>query len=115
MSYVNRYQKGSSYPQVEKDREANARGKSREDSRSESTRKPVELGKEYDVEILERSRREDGIARIDNFVIFVRKATVGQKARIKIESVSQSFAIASIVPNVEDQATSALQPSDSKA
>ena len=114
MSYVNRYQKGSSYPQVEKDREVNARGKSRDDSRSES-RKPVDLGKEYDVEILERSRREDGIARIDNFVIFVRKATVGQKARIKIESISQSFAIASIVPSVEVQANAASPSPDSKA
>jgi predicted RNA-binding protein with TRAM domain len=111
MSYVNRYEKGSTYAQVEKDRAANAGGKSREDSRSESMRrKPVELGKEYDVEIVEKSRREDGIARIDNFVIFVRKGKVGEKARIKIESVSQNFAIASIVQSNVAKDTTEVPP-----
>ena len=111
MSYVNRFQKGSSYPQLEKDRAANAAGRSREDSRSDfMRRKPVEVGKEYDVDIVEKSRREDGIARIDSFVIFVRKGRVGEKARIKIESVSQNYAIASIVPRAEVQNASA--PSD---
>jgi predicted RNA-binding protein with TRAM domain len=98
MSYVNRFERGSTYPQREDERSSNAGGRRREEGRGDFGRKkPVELGKEYDVEIVEKSRREDGIARIDNFVIFVRKGVVGEKVRIKIESVSPSFAIASIV------------------
>ena len=34
--------------------------------------KPVETGKEYDVQISEISRKGDGIARIQGFVIFVK-------------------------------------------
>jgi predicted RNA-binding protein with TRAM domain len=110
MSYVNRFEKGSSYPQTEADREANARRKGREDGRTESLRrKPVELGKEYDVEIVEESRREDGIARIDNFVIFVRKGKVGQKARIRIDSVSRNFAIASLVQPMDSKGATGTQ------
>jgi predicted RNA-binding protein with TRAM domain len=33
--------------------------------------KPVETGREYDVQITEISRKGDGIARIQGFVIFV--------------------------------------------
>ena len=40
--------------------------------------KPVETGKEYDVQITETSRRGDGIARIQGFVIFVKNGQVGQ-------------------------------------
>jgi predicted RNA-binding protein with TRAM domain len=68
-------------------------GKRRNMNRS----RPVELGKEYDVEIIEKSRRFDGIAKIDGFVIFVRNVKVGDKPKVKIDSVSQNFAIASPV------------------
>ncbi len=111
---MNRYEKGSSYPQWEGDRAANAAGRKRED-RDSMRRKPVELGKEYDVDIVEKSRREDGIARIDNFVIFVKKGVVGEKVRIKIESVSQSFAIASIVAKTDAVSGSAAPSAVSKA
>ena len=43
--------------------------------------KPVEMGKEYEVEISEVSRRGDGIARIQGFVIFVEGAKTGQKTK----------------------------------
>ena len=33
--------------------------------------KPVEVGKEYDVEVTEISRQGDGIARVQGFVVFV--------------------------------------------
>jgi predicted RNA-binding protein with TRAM domain len=101
MSYVNRFQKGSDYQQGEEERVANAGGTSREYSkRRESLRpKSVELGKEYEVEITEKSRREDGVARVDNFVVFVRNGRVGEKVKIKIDSVSENYATASIVPN----------------
>jgi predicted RNA-binding protein with TRAM domain len=62
-----------------------------------SVRKPVELGKEYDVTITELSRRGDGIARIQGFVVFIKGGKVGQKPRVKITNVGERFAIGEIV------------------
>lgn len=59
--------------------------------------KPVEMGKEYEVEISEISRRGDGIARIQGFVIFVEGAKTGQKTNIRITSVGDRFAKAEVV------------------
>jgi predicted RNA-binding protein with TRAM domain len=56
--------------------------------------KPVEVGKEYDVEITELSRRGDGVAKMQGFVIFVKGAKVGDKAKIKVETVGPRFATA---------------------
>jgi predicted RNA-binding protein with TRAM domain len=58
---------------------------------------PVETGKEYDVTITELSRRGDGIAKIDGFVIFVAGTKAGQKARIKVTDVAPRFAQAEVV------------------
>ncbi len=62
-----------------------------------SSPKPVEMGKEYEVEISEISKRGDGIARIQGFVIFVAGAKSGQKAKIRITSIGDRFAKAEIV------------------
>lgn len=59
--------------------------------------KPVETGKEYDVSITEISRKGDGIARVEGFVIFVKGGQVGQNAKIKITQVGGRFATADIV------------------
>ena len=59
--------------------------------------KPVESGKEYDVEIAEISRQGDGIARIQGFVIFVKGGRVGQKTKVRITNVGARFATAEIV------------------
>ncbi len=59
--------------------------------------KPVEVGKEYDVTITESSRRGDGVAKIDGFVIFVTGGKQGEKARIKVTQVGPRFATATIV------------------
>lgn len=59
--------------------------------------KPVEIGKEYDVQVTERSDRGDGIARIQGFVIFVKNGKVGDKVKVKVTSVGNRFAIAEIV------------------
>jgi len=63
--------------------------------------KPVEVGKEYDVEITELSRRGDGIAKISGFIIFVKNSKVGQKVKIKIESVGPRFATANVAASGE--------------
>jgi len=59
--------------------------------------KPVEVGKEYDVDISEVSSRGDGIARIQGFVIFVSEARAGQHVKIKVTRVGERSANAEIV------------------
>ena len=67
--------------------------------------KPVEAGKEYDLEITETSRQGDGIARVQGFVIFVKNAKTGQKVRAKITNVGARFATAEpvVAPPAETQ------------
>jgi predicted RNA-binding protein with TRAM domain len=59
--------------------------------------KPVEMGKEYDVQITEISRKGDGIARIQGFVIFVKDGKVGQNAKIRVTQIGPRFATAEVV------------------
>src|SRR2546428_13604440 len=59
--------------------------------------KPVETGKEYDVSITEISRKGDGIARVEGFVIFVKGGQVGQNTKVKIKQVGGRFATANVV------------------
>ena len=59
--------------------------------------KPVEVGKEYDVQITETSRKGDGIARVQGFVIFVKDGKVGQTSKIKVTNVGARFATAELV------------------
>ena len=59
--------------------------------------KPVETGKEYDVQITETSRKGDGIARVQGFVIFVKDGKVGQTTKVKVTNVGARFATAEIV------------------
>jgi len=72
--------------------------------------KPVEVGKEYDVEVTELSRRGDGVAKVQGFVIFVQGAKVGQKVKIKVDRVGPRFASATVVTG---GATSASAGSES--
>jgi predicted RNA-binding protein with TRAM domain len=59
--------------------------------------KPVEVGKEYEVDITEISRQGDGIARVQGFVLFVKDGKVGQKVKVKVTEVADRFAKAIIV------------------
>jgi predicted RNA-binding protein with TRAM domain len=68
--------------------------------------KPVETGKEYNVEVIELSRRGDGLAKIQGFIIFVKGSKVGDKVKIKIETVGPRFATASVVGNAEPSSDS---------
>jgi len=65
--------------------------------------KPVEIGKEYDIEIQETSRRGEGITRIEGLVIFVPKTKPGDKVRIKITNVSRRFAEAEVIGEAEEK------------
>ncbi|MEM2128280.1 MAG: TRAM domain-containing protein [Candidatus Methanomethylicaceae archaeon] len=59
--------------------------------------KPVEEGKEYEVDIKEVSRRGEGIARIEGFVVFVPNTKAGDHVKIKISKISNRFATAEVV------------------
>ncbi len=63
--------------------------------------KPVDEGDEYDVEISEIGTKGDGIARVENFVIFVPGTEKGEKCKIKIKMVKSRFAIAEKVGGSE--------------
>lgn len=63
----------------------------------EKRQKPVEVGKEYDVTISELSKKGDGVAKIEGFVIFVANSKPGQQAKIRITQVSERFATATVV------------------
>ena len=65
--------------------------------------KPVETGKEYDVQITETSRQGDGIAKVQGFVIFVKNAKVGQNIKVKITNVGARFATAELAAPQETQ------------
>jgi len=60
-------------------------------------RKPVEVGKEYNVSISDTSRRGEGIARVEGFVVFVPGTKMGQNVRIKVTQVSERFASGQVV------------------
>jgi predicted RNA-binding protein with TRAM domain len=58
---------------------------------------PVDLGKEYEVEVTEMSPNGEGIARIKGFIIFVANAKPGNHAKVKITRLDTVSADAEIV------------------
>ncbi|MDA4117286.1 MAG: TRAM domain-containing protein [Thaumarchaeota archaeon] len=62
-----------------------------------SKEKPVKAGEEVDVTISELSRRGEGVARIEGFVIFVPNTKQGQQAKIRIKEVKANFATAEVI------------------
>lgn len=85
-----------------------------ETARAESGVKPVEVGKEYSVRIIDRSERGEGVARIEGFIVFVRGAKPGEEVKVKIISVGSRAATAEIVqePAATEQ-TPPAEPADS--
>ena len=65
--------------------------------------KPVEIGKEYDVEVQELSRRGEGIARIKGLVTFIRNAKPGDNVRVRITRISRRFAEAEVVKKQSEE------------
>ena len=66
--------------------------------------KPVEIGKEYDVEILETSRRGEGIARIKGLVCFIPNTKPGDHVRIRVTRISRRFCEAELIGEAEKPA-----------
>jgi predicted RNA-binding protein with TRAM domain len=69
--------------------------------------KPVEVGKEYDVEILETSRRGEGVARVKGLVCFVPNTKPGDHVRIRVTRISRRFAEAEKVGEATGEETQA--------
>ena len=67
--------------------------------------KPVEVGKEYEVNIEELSSRGEGIAKVQGLVIFVPNTKQGEHVKIKVTRISRRFAEAEVVgkPQVESE------------
>ena len=79
---------------------------------SGSFNKPVEVGKEYNVSISDTSRRGEGIARVDGFVVFVPGTKQGQDVRIKVTQVSERFASGQVVQSPDKAAAPASEPAE---
>jgi len=60
-------------------------------------RKPVEVDKEYEAEIEDISRRGDGIAKIEGFIIFVPQTKKGEHVKFKVTRVGNRFAVGELV------------------
>jgi len=60
-------------------------------------KKPVEVDKEYEAEIEDVSRRGEGIAKIEGFIIFVPNTKKGEHVKFKITRVGNRFAIGELV------------------
>ena len=76
---------------------AEPRSSNRSFYRGSSTSKPVEIGKQYEVEITEISRQGDGVARVQGFVIFVKNGKISQNVKVQVERVGARFATATLV------------------
>ena len=63
--------------------------------------KPVEKNKEYIVEIIDNGFEGEGIAKINNFTIFVNGATKGEKVKILIVKVLTSHAFGKLLEIIE--------------
>jgi len=57
---------------------------------------PVEEGETYDVEIEDIGKEGDGVAKIDNFVIFIPETDVGDKVTIEITKVLHTMAFGEV-------------------
>jgi predicted RNA-binding protein with TRAM domain len=74
--------------------------------------KPVESGKEYDVQVTEISRKGDGVARIQGFIVFVKGGRVGQKTKVRVTHVGDRFATAETIDGGEQQQTEQQQSAE---
>ena len=64
-------------------------------------KQPVEKNKEYIVDIIDNGFEGEGIAKIDNFTIFINGAIKGEKVKILIVKVLSSHAFGKIVEILE--------------
>ena len=61
---------------------------------AEPDQTPVEKGDTYRIEIEELGREGDGIGYVEEFVVIVPEATLGESVTVEVERVEDSFAMA---------------------
>ncbi|MCC6021259.1 MAG: TRAM domain-containing protein [Thermoproteaceae archaeon] len=59
--------------------------------------KPVKVGDIVEVEVVGKSKRGDGVAKIEGFVVFVPGTEPGQKVRVRIERVGNTYAVGKVL------------------
>jgi len=62
---------------------------------------PVEEGETYDVKIEDIGKEGDGVAKIENFVVFVPDTKVGDEVSIEITKVLRTMAFGEVVGQAE--------------
>lgn len=55
---------------------------------------PVETGESYHIEIQELGTEGDGIGYVEDFVLIVPDATLGESVTVEVERVEENFAMA---------------------
>ncbi|MFB6265911.1 MAG: TRAM domain-containing protein [Candidatus Nanohaloarchaea archaeon] len=76
--------------------------------------KPVEEGETYEVEIDDLGSKGDGIARVDNFVVFVPDTEVGERVEVEVNSVGSKFAFADVVERLGEAEGIEEEPEDAE-
>ncbi len=54
---------------------------------------PVEKGKKYNVKIIAETANHEGIAKIENFPIYIKNAKKGEQLKIKITDIKNYYAV----------------------
>lgn len=62
----------------------------------------VDVGEEHVVEIEDLGDEEDGVAYVEGFVVLVPEAELGERVLVRIQEVSDDFAVADVVESASD-------------
>jgi len=57
---------------------------------------PVKVGDELKIKVEAIGSKGDGIAKIDKFILFVKKAELGKEYDVKVEKVFNNYAFSNI-------------------
>ena len=58
---------------------------------------PIEKNREYEVDIIDNGFEGEGIAKIENFIVFIPRAIKGEKCKILIVKVNKNFAFGKLL------------------
>ena len=70
---------------------------------------PVEEGEKYEVEIEDIGKEGDGVAKVENFVVFVPDTEVGDQVEIEITRVLRTLAFGEVVGEADIEETEEIE------
>lgn len=76
---------------------------------------PVHVNDEIEVEIIGKGKKEDGVAKIEEYIIFVPGVNVGDKLKVKITKVLPKFAFGEPIGKVKKAAKKAEEAKPEEA